>query len=205
MVVGRGGVEGGHGPSLHLEIWHFPIKCLAKKIVFLVSIRKNKISRFCPPYENYWLYMEKSIFQCPHAQFVWLIVGNWWTTLLRSGSTKDWSRGGSAFLLICTEVFLWLTHQKLEYPNIFGATCNFRNWGGNCPHCPSWLRACLCCRGCFERKFKYWSLWYKQRPPRTLWHHQSIKKRHMPTCCIQHWCHTPTALISSVNGKHVLW
>jgi len=51
MVVGRGGggVERGHGPSLHLAIWHFPIKRLAKKIVFLVSIRKNEISRFPPP------------------------------------------------------------------------------------------------------------------------------------------------------------
>jgi len=65
MVVGRGGAEGRHGPSLHLEIWHFLIKGLAKKIVFLVSIRKNEIARFCPPYENSWLYMEKSSLQCP--------------------------------------------------------------------------------------------------------------------------------------------
>ena len=127
MVVGRGGVEGGHGPSLHLEIWHFPMKCSAKKIVFIVSIRKNEISRFCPPYENSWLYMDKSIFQCPCTRYVWLIVGNWWTILLWSGSTKGWSRAGSAILLICTEVFLWLTHQKLDYPENFW--CNFWNWG----------------------------------------------------------------------------
>ena len=77
-----------------MEISHFPIECLAKKIVFLDLIRKHKISRFCPPpYENSWLYMKKSIFQCPCRQFVWLIVGNWWTTLLWSGSTKGWSKG----------------------------------------------------------------------------------------------------------------
>jgi len=48
MVVGRGGVEGGHGPTLRLEIWHFPIKSLAENTLFLVSIRKNENSRFCP-------------------------------------------------------------------------------------------------------------------------------------------------------------
>jgi len=31
--------------------------------------------------------------------------------------------------LICTEVFLWLTHQNLDYPENFW--CNVRNWGGD--------------------------------------------------------------------------
>ena len=84
-----------------------------------------------PPYENSWLYMEKSIFQCPCTQYVWLIVGDWWTILLWSGSTKGWGRAGSAILLICNEVLVWLTHQKLDYPEIFW--CNFRNWGGHFP------------------------------------------------------------------------
>ena len=96
-----------------------------------------KFHDFAPTYENSWLYMEKSVFQCPCTQFVWLIVGNWWTILLWSGSTKGWSRAGSAILLICTEVFLWLTYQKLDYPEIFW--CNFRNWGRQLP--PPCLRA----------------------------------------------------------------
>jgi len=36
--------------------------------------------------------------------------------------------------LVSTEVFLWLTHEKLDYPE--NCWCNFRNWGGNCPHHP---------------------------------------------------------------------
>ena len=36
--------------------------------------------------------------------------------------------------LICTEVFLWLTHQNLDYPEIFW--CNVRNWGGIAPIAP---------------------------------------------------------------------
>ena len=93
-----------------------------------------------PPYKNSWLYMEKSIFQCRYTQYVWLIVGTWWTILLWSGSIKGWSAEGSAVLLICSEVFLRLTHQKLDYPETFW--CNFRNWGGEIgPIAPPWLRA----------------------------------------------------------------
>jgi len=40
-----------------------------------------------------------------------------------------------AVSLICTEVFLWLTHQKLDYPEHFW--CNVRNWGGPLPTLPS--------------------------------------------------------------------
>jgi len=36
--------------------------------------------------------------------------------------------------LICTEVFLWLTHQNLDYPENFW--CNVRNWGGIAPTAP---------------------------------------------------------------------
>jgi len=140
MGVGRGGVEGGHGLSLHLEIWHFPVKYLAKKIVFQFRLEKMKFHDFPPHYENSWLQMEKSIFQCPCTQFIWLIMGNWWTILLWSGSTKGWSRAGSAILLICTKVFLWLTHQKFDYPEIFW--CNSWNWGGKLPSLPPpWQRA----------------------------------------------------------------
>jgi len=35
--------------------------------------------------------------------------------------------------LIYIKVFLWLTHQRLDYPENFW--CNFRNWGWRCPHC----------------------------------------------------------------------
>jgi len=66
MVVGRGAIERGHGPSLHLEIWHFSIKCLAKKIVFLVSIRKNEISRFLPP-TKILVFTWKKIFSSAHV------------------------------------------------------------------------------------------------------------------------------------------
>ena len=46
--------------------------------------------------------------------------------------------------LICTGVFLWLTHQNLDYPeNIW---CNVRNWRGHCP--PPWL--CACTKTCFQ-------------------------------------------------------
>jgi len=45
-----------------------------------------------------------------------------------------------AVSLICTEVFLRLTHQRFYLPETFW--CNFRNWGENCPHRPPfWLRA----------------------------------------------------------------
>jgi len=36
--------------------------------------------------------------------------------------------------VIYAEKFIWLTYQKLDWPKHFW--CNFRNWGGNCPHCP---------------------------------------------------------------------
>jgi len=36
--------------------------------------------------------------------------------------------------VIYVEISLWLTHQKLDWPENFWS--NFRNWGGNCPHCP---------------------------------------------------------------------
>jgi len=49
MGVGRAEVEGGLGPSLHFEIWHFPIKFLAKKVVCLVSSGKNESSPFLAP------------------------------------------------------------------------------------------------------------------------------------------------------------
>ena len=84
-----------------------------------------------PPLRKFLASHGKSIFRCPCTQFVWLIVGNWWTILLWSGSTRGWSRAASAILLICTEVFLWLTHQKLDYPENFW--CNVRNWGGIAP------------------------------------------------------------------------
>jgi len=100
----------------------------------LVSIRKNEISRFSPPLRKFLVWHGKIYFTMPVYTFVWLIVGNWWTILLWSGSTKGW-RAGSAILLIFTEAFLWLTHQKLDYPEIFWY--NFRNWGGNCPQCPT--------------------------------------------------------------------
>ena len=62
---------------------------------------------------------------------VWLNMN----TLLWSDSTKNWSRIGSlAVTLIFIEGFLWLIHQKLQQPENF--CWNFRNWGGNYPHCP---------------------------------------------------------------------
>jgi len=36
--------------------------------------------------------------------------------------------------LICTEVFLWLAHQNLDYPE--KCWCNVRNWGGIAPIAP---------------------------------------------------------------------
>ena len=85
-----------------------------------------KLHDFAPLYENYWLSMENSIFQCPCTQYVRLIVGNWWTILLWSGSTKGWSRAGSAILLICTEVFLGLHIKTLIILKCFAATFGIR-------------------------------------------------------------------------------
>jgi len=45
-----------------------------------------------------------------------------------------------AFSVIYTEMFLWLTHQKLDWPENFW--CNFRNWGGKFSLCPPRLCAC---------------------------------------------------------------
>jgi len=36
--------------------------------------------------------------------------------------------------VIYAEIFLWLTHQKLDWPENFWY--NFWNWGGNCPPLP---------------------------------------------------------------------
>jgi len=36
--------------------------------------------------------------------------------------------------LICTEVFLWLTHQKLDHSKNFW--CNVQNWGVIAPFAP---------------------------------------------------------------------
>jgi len=41
------------------------------------------------------------------------------------------------------EIFPWLTHQKLDYPEDFW--CNFKNWGGEgaiASIAPPWPRAC---------------------------------------------------------------
>jgi len=62
MGVGRG-AEGVLGPSLDFEIWHFSIKFLAKKAVFLVSSGKmifNHCYRQVLP-EHEFLYMKSAL------------------------------------------------------------------------------------------------------------------------------------------------
>jgi len=54
--------------------------------------------------------------------------------------------------VIYAEIFLWLTHQKLDWPENFW--CNFRNWeGGNYPIAPP---------GYVPGPWKYVWRWFKK-------------------------------------------
>ena len=90
-----------------------------------------KFHQFCPPYENPWLHLENSIIAPPLAHNVWLIMEKCWTTLLWSGSTKLCNRLCKHFRWFALKYFLWLRHQKLDWPENFW--CNFRNWGAIAP------------------------------------------------------------------------
>jgi len=117
----------------------FSYQIFSKKVVFFVSSRKNKISSFlasprkilrftwknyyCPP----WI-----TFSDPHVHNNWLIMDNWWNIVLWSGLTKGWcNRLRKQCRCICTEVFPWLTHQNLDYPEKFW--CNVRIGRGIAP------------------------------------------------------------------------
>ena len=69
----------------------------------------------------------------PPLVHIWLIMNNWWTTVLWSGSTKLCSRFRKHFRLLALKYFFGLHIKSLVNLNF---RCNFRNWGGgNCPHC----------------------------------------------------------------------
>ena len=97
----------------------FSYQKFSKKNVFLVSIRKKENSRFCPPTKIIgftWKY-------CPMPMYTIRLInrGQWWTILIWSGSTKGWSRAGSANLLICTSgesriIFLPERSSICQYP-----------------------------------------------------------------------------------------
>ena len=134
--VGRG----GDGPSLHFKIWYFPIIFLAKKVVYLVSNGKNEISPFLPTLRKSLASPGKFYYwHPPLVHNVWLIMDNWWTTVLWSGSTKLCNRFRKHFRWFALKYSFGLDIKKLDWPaNLW---CNFRNWRGNCPHSPPWLRA----------------------------------------------------------------
>ena len=96
---------GGQGPQ-DIEIWHFPIKCFAKKVVFFVSSGENKILPLLAPLQIYFwpplditvhagkfLSMRRIFAQslptCPKS-FVWLLLTNFlpWRTLFGVTSRK---------------------------------------------------------------------------------------------------------------------
>ena len=79
---------------------------------------------------------------------VWLIIDNWWTTVLWSGSTKLCS--SKHFRWFTLKYFFGLHIKGLIDLKIFGAAFGIE--GGNCPHCsPPWLRAwvhIVCIKSC---------------------------------------------------------
>jgi len=97
-----------------------------------------KFHHFCPPCENPWLHLENYII-APLIHNVWLIMDNWWTTVLWSGSTKLCN--SKHFRWFALKNFFGLHIKSLIDLNIFGAT--FGIGGGQLSHCPPpWLRTC---------------------------------------------------------------
>ena len=62
LLDGHGRRKGGAADS---QILHFPIKFLAKRIVFLVSRGKNEIPRLLGHWKFFWLSLEKSTIAPP--------------------------------------------------------------------------------------------------------------------------------------------
>ena len=129
----------GFGPSLDFATWYFPIIFVAKKIVYLVSSWKNEISPFLPTLRKS-LASPGKFYYCPlPVHNVWLIMDNWWTTVIWSGSTKLCNRFRKHFgdlrwniSLACTSK-VWLTWKFLVQLWELG--------GQLLPLPPPWLRA----------------------------------------------------------------
>jgi len=144
--VGRRGVKGGLGTSLHFEIWHFPINFFCKEGCFLsFGWKKWNLTIFVPPYENPWLYLEKSTIAPSWIKFsdahvhVWLIMDNWWTIVLWSGSTKGWCNSlGSVSSLVNLHWSISLAYtSKAWLPKKY--LVQLSELWGQLP--PPWLRA----------------------------------------------------------------
>ena len=101
--------------SFEWKKWNFTIFAHSTKILGFTW----KILLLTPP----WIK-----FSDVHVHNVWLIMNSWWTIVLWSGTTKLYIGSPSNFGDICPEVFLWLTHRKLDCPENFWY--NFRNWWG---------------------------------------------------------------------------
>jgi len=63
--LGHGRRKGGEGRALgplNFEIWYFPIKFVAKKVVFLVSSGQNEILPLLPPLQkSFWPLQENPL------------------------------------------------------------------------------------------------------------------------------------------------
>ena len=112
----------GLGPALHFEIWHFLIIFLAKKAVYLVSSGKNEISPVLPILRKS-LASPGKFYYCPTlAHNLWLIMDNWWTTVLWSGSTKLCNRFRKHFRWFAPKYFLGLHIKSSIDLKVFVAT-----------------------------------------------------------------------------------
>ena len=136
--------RGRRGPWKNLT---FSYKIFSKKVVFLVSSGKNKISSFFAPLRKILRFTWKNYY-CPpcitlsdlHVHNVWLIIDNMENIVLWSGSTKGWcNRFRKQCRWFALKYFFGLRIKTLITLKIFGAT--FGIGGGALPPLPPWLRA----------------------------------------------------------------
>ena len=118
----KGRSRRGLSPSLHLEIWYFPIIFLAKKVVYLVSSGKNEISPFLPTLRKSLASPGKFHYCLLPVHNVWLIMDNWWTTVLWSGSTELCNRFRKHFRSFALKYFFGLHIKSLIDLKIFCET-----------------------------------------------------------------------------------
>jgi len=98
----------------------------------VVSSGKNEISLFLPTIRKSLASPGRFYYFHPLVHNVWLIMDNWWTTMLWSGSTKLCS--SKHFRWFALIYFFGLHIKSWIDLKIFRAT--FGIAGNNCPRCP---------------------------------------------------------------------